>query len=114
MTERPGYKSHPLWQSAMALTRDAYALADRLKATSPEASRRFRKAAVTVPAHVAAALSGESRRRSEHLLLLRGALAELTRLASKAPGEPSERLAREAETLELSVLFEFGSSETAR
>jgi hypothetical protein len=108
MTERPGYKDHPLWQSAMALTRDAYALADRVKGMSPEASLRFRKVAVAVPAHVAAALSGESRRRHEHLLLLRGALAELIRLASRVPGELPERLTREAETLELSTLFEFG------
>ncbi len=114
MTERPGYKDHPLWQSAMALTRDAYALAERLGGTSPEAARRLRKAAVAVPAHVAAALSGETRRRREHVLLLRGALAELTRLASRAPGELSEGLAREAETLELSALFEFGPSEAAR
>lgn len=109
MTERPGYKGHPLWQSAMALTRDAYALADRLKGTSPEASLRFRRVAVAVPAHVAAALSGETRRRREHLVLLHSALAELMRLASRAPGELPERLAREAETLDLSTLFEFGS-----
>ena len=113
MTERPGYKSHPLWLSAMALTRDAYDLAGLLKKTSPEAARRFRKAAVAVPAHVAAALSGETGRRHEHLLLLRGVLAELIRLASRTPGELPQRLAREAETLGLSALFEFGPSEAA-
>jgi hypothetical protein len=113
MTDRPGYKSHPLWQSAIALTRDAYDLAGRFQKASPEAARRLRKAAVAVPAHVAAALSGEARRH-EQLLLLRGALAELKRLASRAPGELPERLAREAETIELSALFEFGTSEAAR
>jgi hypothetical protein len=114
MTERPAYKSHPLWESAMALTRDAYALAERLKGTSPEAARRLRKLAVAVPAHVAAALSARTRQRREHVLILRSALAELARQATGASGEISEKLAREAETLDLSVLFEFGSNGASR
>src|SRR6478672_10072048 len=111
MTERPAYKSHPLWEGAMALARNAYSLAERMKDTSPEAASHLRKAAVSVPAHVAGAIADGPDRRREHVLAARGALAEVVRQAGRAPGEDSRKLTREAETLELSVLFEFGATE---
>jgi hypothetical protein len=114
MTDRPAYKSHPLWEGAMALARDAYALAERVKDGSPDTASRLRKAAVAVPAHVAGAISEEPARRREHVLAARGALAELARQAVLAPGEDSRELTRSAETLDLSVLFEFGSKEAFR
>lgn len=110
MTARPAYKSHPLWQSAMALTRDAYALADRVKERSPDAARALRKAAVAVPAHLAAAVS-DRREDREHALAARSALAEVIRQASRVQGEDSRDLARQAETLDLSVLFELGRAD---
>jgi hypothetical protein len=111
MTERPAYKSHPLWESAMALARDAYALAERVKDSSPETASSLRKAAVSVPAHVAGVITEGSDRRREHVLAVRGALAEVARQAARAPGEASRKLTLQAETLELSVLFEFGATE---
>jgi hypothetical protein len=111
MSDRPAYKSHPLWEGAMTLARDAYAVAERLKDTSPDTAGRLRKAAVSVPAHVAGAISEEPARRHEHVLAARGALAEVARQAGRAPGEDSRELTRRAETLDLSVLFEFGPTE---
>ncbi len=113
MPERPAYKKHPLWESAMALTRDAYALAERVKDASPDTASRLRKAAVAVPAHVAGALSGSAAKRPEHVLAARGAIAEVARQAARSRVEPSRELARQAETLDLSVLFEFGAGESA-
>jgi hypothetical protein len=114
MPERPAYKKHPLWESAMALTRDAYALAERVRHTSPDAARRLRKAAVAVPAHVAGALSEAPDKRREHVLAARGAIAEVARQAARSRGESSRDLARQAETLDLTVLFEFGGGRPAR
>ena len=111
MTQRPAYKNHPLWEGAMALAREAYALADRVKDTSPETAGLLRKAAVSVPAHVAGAITDGADRRREHVLAARGALAEVARQAGRTPGEASRDLTRRAETLELSVLFEFGATE---
>ena len=111
MTDRPAYKSHPLWAGAMALARDAYALADRVKDSSPETARSLRKAAVAVPAHVAGAISEDPAKRREHMLAARGALAEVARQAGRAPEESGDELTRLAETLDLSVLFEFGGTE---
>jgi len=113
MPERPAYKKHPLWESAMALTRDAYALAERVQDASPDTASRLRKAAVAVPAHVAGALSGAPAKRREHVLAARGAIAEVARQAAGSRGEPSRELARQAETLDLSVLFEFSADESA-
>ena len=114
MPERPAYKSHPLWESAMALARSAYALAERLKGVSPDAASRLRKAAVAVPAHVAGALSDGPDKRREHVLAARGAIAEVARQAARSRGESSRELARQAETLDLAVLFEFGAAEPAQ
>ncbi len=108
MSERPAYKQHPLWESAMALTRDAYALAERVQAASPDAASRLRKSAVAVPAHVAGALSEGPARRREHVLAARGAIAEVARQAERSRDESSRELARQAETLDLMLLFEFG------
>jgi hypothetical protein len=113
MPERPAYKKHPLWESALALTRDAYALAERVKDASPDTASRLRKAAVAVPAYVAGALSGPPAKRREHVLAARGAIAEVARQAARSRGEPSRELVRRAETLDLSVLFEFGAGESA-
>ena len=110
MTDRPAYKSHPLWTRAMALARDAYALADRVKDASPETAKGLRKAAVAVPAHVAGAITDSSDKRREHVLAARGALAEVARQAARAPDEAAKNLTRLAETLDLSVLFEFGAT----
>jgi uncharacterized damage-inducible protein DinB len=106
MNPRPLYKSHPLWESAMALTRDAYALSDRLRERSPEAARRLRKAAVAVPAHIAAVVSEAPAESRRHAFAARDALSQVAREAGRLPGETSRRLVRQAETLELSVLFE--------
>jgi four helix bundle protein len=108
MTERPAYKSHPLWGSAMALTREAYALAESVRERRPGTARRIRKAAVSVPARIAAAVSEGEEKRRERVLAARGALAEVARQAARVPGEDSRELIRKAETLELSVLFELG------
>jgi hypothetical protein len=111
MTERPAYKSHPLWETAMALVRDAYAVADGVRGLSPETARGLRKAAVAVPAHIAAAVSDSGEERRQHALAARGALAAVAAYAGKLPGEASRQLARRAQTLELSVLFELDATE---
>jgi 23S rRNA-intervening sequence protein len=110
MTERPAYKSHPLWETAMALARDAYAVAEGARGSSPETARRLRKAAVAVPAHIAAAVSDPGEERRQHALAARGALAEVAAYAGNLPGDDSRRLARRAETLGLSVLFELDAT----
>jgi hypothetical protein len=114
MSNRPAYKTHPLWERAMALTRGAYALAERVKDSSPEIARHLRKAAVAVPAHVAGALSEGPDKRREHVLAARGAISEVARQAARTRGESSRELSRQAETLDLSVLFEFGAGEPTR
>ena len=111
MTNRPDYKSHPLWNEAMSLTRDTYSIAERVREFSPELARRLRKAAVSVPAHIASALSGDPERRAEHMMAARGALAEITRQAARAELEGCEDLGRRAGALDRSVLFEFGTAE---
>ena len=111
MSERPGYKNHPLWIHAMSLTRDAYALAERLRESEPETGLRLRKAAVAVPAHVASALASGSGKRLEHMLAARAALAEVSRQAGRIRAPGFEELARAAESLDRAVLFEFGAAE---
>jgi hypothetical protein len=110
-SQHPDYKSHPLWNGAMALTRDAYAIAERVRAQSPETARRLRKVAVSVPAHVASALSTGPERRVEHMLAARGALAELSSTAARLGVEGCEGLAQRADALDRSILFEFGAAE---
>jgi hypothetical protein len=113
MTERPAYKSHPLWESAMALTREAYALAESVREGRPGTARRLRKAAVSVPAQIAAAVSGGDEKRPEHVFAARAACAEVARQAGQVPGDDSRELVRRAETLELSVLFELGGEDAS-
>src|SRR5439155_21267095 len=102
----PPYKEHSLWRSAMSLTREAYALAERLRAEAPELARRLRKAAVSIPAHVAGALSAEPGSRREDLLAARVALAELSRQASRARGGASRSGAWRAQDLDTIGLTE--------
>jgi len=113
VTSRPDYKSHPLWNEAIALTHDAYALAERVRPRDPMTARHLRRAAVAIPAHVAGALSAEDDARREHVLTARGALAEVSRQAGKAR-EAGEKdgaadLARRAGDLDRAVLFELGA-----
>jgi hypothetical protein len=111
VTDRPSYKTHPLWNQAMALTRESYALAGLVEDQEPDLARRLKKAAVSVPARVASALGGGCTERLEHMLSARGALAELAREARRAAVPGNEELARRADELDRRVLFEFGAGE---
>ena len=111
-TARPDYKSHPLWNEAIALTHAAYELADRIRPSDPTTARHLRKAAVAIPAHVAGALSAEeSESRREHVSTARGALAEVSRQAGRAGGEQraaARDLQGRAVDLERAVSFQLG------
>jgi hypothetical protein len=117
VTERPDYKSHPLWNEAISLTHAAYELADRVRPSDPITARHLRRAAVAVPAHVAGALSGDAESRREHALTARGALAEVTRQAGRAQAscEPAAAadLVRRAGELDRAVSFELGENSGA-
>lgn len=108
MTSRPAYKSHPLWNQAIELARDAYELARRLRAHEPSLARSLRQAAVSVPAHVAEALSAETEaKRHEGAAKALGALAEVARQAGRAKvleetGMPA-KVASQASELERSL-----------
>jgi hypothetical protein len=99
----------------MALTQASYAAAERLKETHPDAARSLRKAAVAVPARIAEALEAladaDDARRDEHVLLARGALAEVARQARRSASANGEvaALAGQADELERSVLFDLGA-----
>lgn len=114
MSVRPPYKSHPLWNEAMELAREAYALAGQI--SDPGVSSSLRKAAVSVPARIAGALSTEETERDEHVLAARGALAEVSRQAARdrdgqgSAGPSFRRLAERADALERALLFELGVS----
>jgi four helix bundle protein len=111
--ERPSYKSHPLWNEAMALTQAAYELAERMRPEDPNAARHLRKAAVAIPAHVAGALSSDEDARREHVATARGALAEVSRQAGRAGGAErpaAVELARRAGELERAVSFQLGDA----
>ena len=117
MTDRPDYKSHPLWNEAISLTHAAYDLAERVRPSDPITARHLRRAAVAIPAHVAEALSGDADARREHVLTARGALAEVTRQAGRAEAsaEPTvpdaaADLARRAGELDRAVSFELGDA----
>ncbi|MCA1610905.1 MAG: four helix bundle protein [Thermoanaerobaculia bacterium] len=113
MIDRPSYKDHPLWSEAMSLTREGYALADRVKEGDPVLALQVKKAAVAVPAQVAGALGavpGATERR-DHLAEARGALASLARHARSCGLPGSDELARRAELFDRSVLFELGAGE---
>ncbi|MDQ2979452.1 MAG: four helix bundle protein [Acidobacteriota bacterium] len=111
---RPAYKDHPLWSEAMALARDAYALAGRVKEAEPDLARNLKKASVAVPAQVAGALEASPERRRDHVAAARGALAELSRLgchAREAGVAGAGELVSRAEDFARSVLFALGAGE---
>ena len=113
-SDRPDYKDHPLWTEAIALAHEAYAVADALRASDPEEARLLRKAAVSVPAHVAGALVAEQE--EQRAADVSGARAALTELAARA-GQISTRpgsgdLRRRAEALQRSVILELGLSDS--
>jgi four helix bundle protein len=108
---RPAYKEHPLWNEAMALTRAAYELAERVRPEDPVTARHLRRAAVAIPAHVAGALSSDDDARRDHVSTALSALAEVSRQADRVGG--AERtaaagLARLAGELERSIAFQLG------
>lgn len=104
--ERPGYKNHPLWNEAMALTRAAYAVAEEVSGREPEEARRLRKAAVAVPARLAGALTAaDTLARESDAAEARAALEEIAARAGNLPtrGGTSRELSRRALELERSV-----------
>jgi hypothetical protein len=108
---RPAYKEHPLWSLAMALTRDAYALAEAIRPRDAESADRLRKAAVSVPAHVATALAADGDKSAEEVRAARGALGEVARLAGRDGSPEAVRLERQATLLDRRVLFDFSAGE---
>ncbi|MEO8431461.1 MAG: hypothetical protein ABI592_08130 [Acidobacteriota bacterium] len=118
MSTRPSYKSHPLWNEAMALTKEVYALADRLAPLDADLARRLKKLAVTVPAGVAGAAATGGEERLGHVAAARAALGELSREAlaldaavpADAEGVRADAgIARRADSLHRAILFEFGA-----
>jgi hypothetical protein len=112
---RPAYKEHPLWNEAMGLTQAAYGLAEQLFPRDPTTARRIRRAAVTVPAHVAGALSTDDESRRDHVATALSALAEVSRRAEGVEGAErvaAAELARRASALERAVCFELGDAGT--
>lgn len=111
---RPDYKSHPLWTEAMALAKAAYAVAEEVADRDPEEARLLRKAAVTVPARLAEALSSEEAvARGSDVSDVRAALDEVATRAGRLPTREgsSRELARRARALERSVVRVLGESE---
>lgn len=107
---RPEYKSHPLWNEAMAITQAAYALAEELRPADPTTARHLRKAAVAIPAHIAGALTSDGEARRDHVLTARGALSEVSRQAVRSRGaaDLAAALARRASELDRAVHFQLG------
>jgi 23S rRNA-intervening sequence protein len=109
--ERPAYKSHPLWSRAIALTHEAYRLSDAIRARDAATATTLRRAAVTIPAHVASALSSSGRRREEEALAARGALAEVARQARRDDSPAARRLESAAAELDARFLFDFAAED---
>jgi four helix bundle protein len=109
---RPDYKSHRLWNEAMAITQAAYALAEQLRPADPTTARHLRRAAVAIPAHVAGALTSEGEARRDHVRTARGALSEVSRQAGRAGTAEGDgtALARRASDLDRAVHFELGDA----
>ena len=110
--ERPDYKQHPLWTAAMALAHEAYAVAEELRERDPEGARLLRKAAVSVPAHLAGALSADaSFARETDASEARAALAEVAARAEVLPtrGGLSRALLQHTRDLERSVRQTLGN-----
>jgi hypothetical protein len=109
--ERPDYKSNPLWTEAMSLAHAAYAVAEELAERDPEGARLLRKAAVSVPARLAGALSGdEVFARDTDASEAAAALEEVAARAERLPtrGGTSRELVRKARELERSVRLALG------
>lgn len=90
----------------MALAHEAYAVAEELRERDPEAARLLRRAAVSVPAHLAGALSAdEAFARESDASEARAALAEVVSRAEGLPtrGGRSRVLLQRARELERSV-----------
>jgi len=113
VTERPLYKDHPLWNEAIALTREAYAVASTLPPERGELSHALRRAAVAVPARVAEALSKRGEPRRESTLAARSSLAEMTRHLAAAGGADAGGIAEKAQRLDRSIRFELEAREEA-
>ena len=112
-SRRPEYKSHPLWNEAMAITQAAYALAEELRPDDPTTARHLRKAAVAIPAHVAGALTSDGEARRDHVSTARGALSEVSRQAGRAGTArqvAATALARRASDLDRAVHFHLGDA----
>jgi len=111
---RPDYKSHPLWTEAMALAKAAYAVAEEVAERDPEEARLLRRAAVTVPARLAEALSAdEDWTHGSDASEVRAALDEVAARAVRLPTRQgsSRALALRARALERSVVQVLGASE---
>jgi hypothetical protein len=106
---RPAYKSHPLWEAAIRLAHDAYGLADAIRSNDPDAAGEIRRAAVSVPARIAGALSAETSGEKETEAA--GASAALGWLAARAESAHApafEGLADRARELSRGVGLELG------
>ncbi len=108
---RPAYKNHPLWGRAIALTREAYRLAEALRSRDAATATTLRRVAVSIPAHVAGALSARGRRREEQALAARGALAEIARQARRDDSVEARELESAAADLDARVLFDFAEED---
>lgn len=111
--ERPAYKDNPLWGRAMALTREAYSLAGAIHERDAATARTLRQAAVSIPAHIAGALSSTGRRRAEEALAAQGALAEVGRQARREGSLAARRLEEAAAELDARLLFAFAAEDGA-
>lgn len=113
---RPAYKEHPLWIEAISVTQAAYALAEKIRPEDPTTARRLRRASVTIPAHLAGALSAEdddAEDRQDHVTTALSALAEVSRQAERVAGAETPaaaELARRAGELERAVCFQLGDA----
>ena len=112
--DRPAYKEHPLWIEAMAMTHQAYDLADRVRPQDPATARHLRRAAVAIPAHLAGAISAEDRdERREHVTTALISLAEVSRQAERAEKVESAAalgLVERARNLERAARFELADA----
>lgn len=113
MSARPEYKDNPLWNEAISLAREAYALARDLAERDPQEARLLRRVAVAVPARLAGALeAGGLEARAAETFEARAALEEVAAVAERLPtrGGTALALARRARALEGSVRRSFGQS----
>lgn len=89
---RPSYKDHPLWQQAIGLVEEAYAVADAARPNAPDAALRLRRIAVGIPAALADALADEPEHDlAEDRSRALGALAEIERQTLALPDEITPR-----------------------